>query len=226
LPSWIWITIAASLLFLISRIQELAVHLTDRYFNRAVIQMGEHLGNAILHAGNFAEIEGHLVHGARSALCLASASVFREEGGVFRRTAEDQGWDDAAARTLDPRDPMLEPVQMHRPFGVDAKAAARNRLPDGLMQPIIAVPVGDRFRCLALALYGPHATGNDLNHDERAMLAELADTAASVFIKLDRDQLCQRIAALECELETIAAKIAATGPRLSLPSTEAKSTVS
>jgi hypothetical protein len=29
LPSWIWITIVAALLFLISRIQELAVHLTD-----------------------------------------------------------------------------------------------------------------------------------------------------------------------------------------------------
>jgi hypothetical protein len=57
------------------------------------------------------------------------------------------------------------------------------------------------------------------------MLAELADKAASVFMKLDHDQLCQRIAALECELETIAAKLAAAGPRL-LPSAEAKSTVS
>jgi hypothetical protein len=216
LPSWIWITIAAALLFLISRIHELAVHFTDRYFNRAVAQAGERLGKAILTAGNFAEIEGHLVHGAHSALCLASASVFREEGGVFRRHAEDQGWDDSAARTLDPSDPMLEPVQMRRPFGVDAKAAARNHLPDGLMQPVVAVPVGDRFRCLALALYGPHATGNDLNHDERAMLAELADKAASAFIKLDHDQLCQRIAALECELETIATKLAAAGPRVTV----------
>jgi hypothetical protein len=94
------------------------------------------------------------------------------------------------------------------------------------MRPIVVVPVGDRFRCLALALYGPHATGNDLNHDERAMLAELADKAASVFMKLDHDQLCQRIVALEGELETIAAKLAAAGPNASLPSVEGKSTVS
>jgi AraC-like DNA-binding protein len=33
----------------------------------------------------------------------ANSSRVREEGGVFRRSAEDQGWDDAAARTLDPR---------------------------------------------------------------------------------------------------------------------------
>ena len=108
---------------------------------------------------------------------------------MFVRSAEDQGWDEAAARTLDPRDPLLEPVLSRRPFGVDAKAATRNRLPGGLMQPIVAVPVGDRFRCLALALYGPHATGNDLNHDERAMLEELAEKAACAFIKLDHDQL-------------------------------------
>ena len=223
LPGWIWVFIAAALLFLVTRIHELAVDYTDRYFNRNVVQIGERLGNAILNAENFPEIEGHLVHGARSALGLASASVFREEGGVYRRSAEDQGWSNATARTLDPSDPMLEPLQTRRPFGVDAKAAARNRLPDGLMQPIVAVPVGDRLRCLALALYGPHATGNDLNHDERAMLAELADKAACVFIKLDHDQLCRRIAALEHELEAIAANLAASGPRTSLPTAEAKS---
>ena len=46
-------------------------------------------------------------------------------------------------------------------------AATRNHLPSGLMRPILAVPVGDRLRCLGLALYGPHATGNALSHEER-----------------------------------------------------------
>jgi hypothetical protein len=222
LPGWLWIAIAAAMLFLISRIHELAVHVTDRYFNRGVAQVGEHLGDAILKAENFAELEGHLVHGARSALDLASASIFREAGGVFVRSADDQGWDEAA-RTLDPGDPMLKPLQSRRPFGVDAKAAARNRLPGGLMQPVVAVPVGDRFRCLALALYGPHATGDDLNHDERAMLAELAEKAACAFIKLDHDQLRHRIAELEFELEAIAARLAAAGASSSRQSTEANS---
>jgi len=204
LPGWVWIVIAATVLFLISRIHEIAVDLVDRLFNRAVVQAGERLGYAILNAGNFAEIEAHLVQGVHNALGLASASVFLEEDRVFRRSAADQGWDDAATRTLDSSDPMLEPMHTRRPFRVDAQAAARNRLPNGLMRPILAVPVGDRLRCLALALYGPHATGNDLNRDERAMLAELADKAASAFMKLDHDQLRQRIAALEGELETIA----------------------
>jgi hypothetical protein len=222
LPGWLWIAIAAAMLFLISRIHELAVHVTDRYFNRGVARVGEHLGDAVLKAETFAQLEGHLVHGARNALGLASASLFREAGGVFVRSVEDQGWDEAA-RTLDPRDPMLEPVLSRRPFGVDAKAAARNRLPGGLMQPIVAVPVGDRIRCLALALYGPHATGDDLNHDERAMLAELADKAACAFIKLDSDQLRHRIAELEYELEVIATRLAAAGADSSRQSTQAES---
>jgi hypothetical protein len=220
LPGWLWIAAAAAMFFLISRVHELAVHLTDRYFNRGVARAGERLGDAILHAQNFTELEGHLVHGARTALGLASACIFREAGGVFVRSAEDKGWDESAARTLDPRDPMLEPAKARRPFDVDAKSAARNRLPSGLMQPIVAVPVGDRIRCLAIALYGPHNTGNDLNHDERVMLAELAEKAACAFLKLDHDQLCRRIAELEHELETIATRLA--GSASAVKSTETK----
>ncbi len=107
---------------------------------------------------------------------------------------------------LDPSDPMLELARVHRPFSVNSEAAVRSHLPKGLMQPICAVPIGDRLRCVALALYGPHLTGNDLNHDERTMLAELADRAASAFMKLSEEELRQRIAALETELNIITAQ--------------------
>jgi hypothetical protein len=208
LPAWVWIAVATAILFLVSKLHDNAVHHVDRLFNRSVAKTGDRLGDAILNAANYAEIESHLVQGVHDALKLASASVFREDerARVFRRTASDQGWDAAAAQVLDPGDPMLEPAHAHRPFNLNARAAARNHLPDGLMRPIVAVPVGDRLRCLALALYGPHVTGNDLSHDERAMLAELADKAASVFSKLNEDELRQRIVALESELGSIAAK--------------------
>ena len=86
--------------------------------------------------------------------------------------------------------------------------------PTGL-RPILAVPVGDRLRCLGLALYGPHATGNALSHDERSMLAELADKAASAIMKLSDEQLRRRIAVLESELESITAGLPTTGRRRS-----------
>ena len=202
LPAWAWIALAAAIIFLISKVHDSAAHYLDWLFNRSVAKAGERLGDAVLKAGNYGEVEAQIVQGVRSALGLTSASVFREQDRVFRRTAGDHAWDDAA-RTLPSDDPMLQHASAHRPYDVDAEAAARNDLPGGLMRPILAVPVGDRLRCLGLALYGPHATGNALSHDERAMLAELADKAASVFMKVSDEQLRSRITALETELRTM-----------------------
>jgi hypothetical protein len=202
LPAWTWIALAAAFIFLISRIHDSAAHYLDWVFNRSVAKAGERLGHAVLNAENYGEVEAQIVQGVRSALGLTSASIFREQDRTFRRTSADQSWDNAA-RMLDPRDPILERARAHRPYDLDPKAAARNDLPGGLMRPIIAVPVGDRLRCLGLALYGPHATGNALSHDERAMLAELADKAASVFMKVSDEQLRSRITALETELMTV-----------------------
>jgi hypothetical protein len=219
LPAWAWLTIAAAIIFLISKVHDSTAHYLDWLFNRSVAKAGERLGDAVLQAKQYGEIEGQLVQGVRGALGLTSATVFREEDRVFRRTAGDRAWDNAA-RTLDPNDPMLERAHAHRPYNIENEAAVRNDLPDGLMRPILAVPVGDRLRCLGLALYGPHATGNALSHDERSMLAELADKAASALMKLSDEQLRRRIAVLESELETITTGLATTGPLSSTPLTE------
>ena len=201
---------------MISKTHDSAAHYLDWLFNRSVAKAGERLGDSVLKAKQYGEIEGQLVQGVRGALGLTSATVFREEDRVFRRTAGDHSWDNPA-RTLDPNDPMLERAHAHRPYDVEDEAAVRNDLPGGLMRPILAVPVGDRLRCLGLALYGPHATGNALSHDERSMLAELADKAASAIMKLSDEQLRRRIAVLESELESITAGLPTTGQRSSVP---------
>jgi hypothetical protein len=167
-----------------------------------------------LEAKSFAAIEAQLVQGVHNALRLASASVFREQDHIFQRTAADHTWD-GATRILDPKDPLLEPARSHRPYDVDPGAATRNHLPSGLMRPILAVPVGDRLRCLGVALYGPHMAGNAFSHEERSMLAELANKAASAFMQLNDDQLRRRIATLESELATIATELANASPRSS-----------
>jgi hypothetical protein len=210
LPAWAWIALAAAFIFLITKIHDSAARYLDWLFNRSVAKAGERLGGAVLKAENYGEVEAQIVQGVRSALGLTSASIFREQDRTFRRTSADQSWDNAA-RILDPGDPILEPARGHRPYDVgNSDAAARNDLPGGLMRPILAVPVGDRLRCLGLALYGPHATGNALSRDERLMLAELADKAASVFMKVNDEQLRSRITALEIELMTISAGGAGT----------------
>jgi hypothetical protein len=220
LPAWAWVGIAAVILFLTSKIHDNAVHYLDWLFNRSVARAGERLGDAVLKSKNYGEVESQLVQGVHNALRLASASIFREQGRVFRRTAADDTWE-GATRVLDPHDPLLAPAQANRPYDVDAAAATRNDLPDGLTRPILAVPVGDRLRCLGLALYGPHATGNALSHEERSMLAELADKAASAFMQINDDQLRRRIAALESELAEVT-QLATVTPHSSVPSRPAK----
>ncbi len=207
LPAWTWVGIAAVILFLTSKLHDTAVHYLEWIFNRSIVRAGERLGNAVLKSKSYGEIEAQLVQGVHDALRLASAGIFREQGHVFQLTAADHTWDEAT-RILDPNDPLLKPAHAHRPYDVDVAAAARNHLPDGPMRPILAVPVGDRLRCLGLALYGPHATGNALSHEERSMLAELADKAASAFMQINDAQLRRRIAALEAELATTAAGLA------------------
>jgi hypothetical protein len=220
LPAWAWVGIAAVILFLTSKIHDNAVHYLDWLFNRSVARAGERLGDAVLKSKNYGEVESQLVQGVHNALRLASASIFREQGRIFRRTAADDTWE-GATRVLDQHDPLLAPAHANRPYDVDAAAATRNDLPDGLTRPILAVPVGDRLRCLGLALYGPHATGNALSHEERSMLAELADKAGSVFMQINDDQLRRRIAALESELAEVT-ELATVTPHSSVPSRPAK----
>jgi len=57
------------------------------------------------------------------------------------------------------------------------------------------------------------------------MLGEVAEKAASAFMKLEHDQFRRRIAALEGELETVAARTAATGPFCPGPSNGENSTL-
>ncbi len=206
LPAWAWIGIAAVMLFLISKIHDTSVHYLEWLFNRSIAKTGARLGDAVLRSKSYGEIEMQLVQGVYEALRLASAGVFREQDGIFRRTAAEHAWHDATS-TLEPTDPLLKPARSARPYDVDPTAAARRHFPGGLKRPILAVPVGDRLRCLAVALYGPHATGNALSHEERSMLGELADKAASAFLQINDEQLRRRIAALERELATKAAEL-------------------
>ena len=79
---------------------------------------------------------------------------------------------------------------------------------------MLGVPVANRFELYAIALYGPHAVGNNLNEDERATLAELGELAGDVWTKIDQEALRRRNEALQSEIDRMAAKLAAasSGP--------------
>ena len=68
-----------------------------------------------------------------------------------------------------------------------------------------AAPVGNPRRCFAVAFYGGHEVGTDLDGDERALLASLARDAEIAYARVDRDMLQKRIEVLEGQLARQAA---------------------
>jgi hypothetical protein len=64
----------------------------------------------------------------------------------------------------------------------------------------VVVPVQDRIRRFALALYGPHVSGADLAADERAVLVKLAGDAALAYRSAESAMLRHEIRELEQRL--------------------------
>ncbi len=197
LPAWSFVVFGSVLLFLIGRMHEFGVELADHVFNRAFrreLAALRVVADDVLHATSIDAVDSMLTVAPMGTLDLASAAVFRYDRAALRRHAQAIGWADGTAERLDPSDPSLALAQNGRPFPIHPNDAVRLGLPSGLATPTVAVPIRDRLTCHALALYGPHVTGADLPHDERAMLAQLAEAAALAYRHVEADALRRQIA--------------------------------
>jgi hypothetical protein len=197
LHGWAWLIFGAIVLFLISRLHDIGVDLADRYFNRHLDRAAIELGQAILRAGEPAEVDRLLADEPFHVLKLTSAAAFRRAGSVFSREGNGNGWGSTETSTLRVDEPILTPLSNGAPFSLDDKDVGELGLPSGLKRPILAVPAANPIHCFAVTLYGPHASGTDLDTYERAMLARLAGDAAAVYAELEINQLRSRIATFE-----------------------------
>ena len=204
LPTWAWIGLASVLLFLAQRAHELGVELADRVFNRAFrheVAALRAVSGDILHADGFEAIEARMVEAPVLALSLASAAVFRRrQDALFRRHTDGAGWTARMVDTMDPRDAALGAIERGEPFPIDPADAERLGFPPGLAAPTVAVPIGTRLHCYAVALYGPHDTGADLSDDEQAMLGRLAADAALAYGRTETEALRRQVEALQARL--------------------------
>jgi hypothetical protein len=201
LPGWAWLALGAAAVFFITRLHEGAVQAMDRYFNRGLDEAERKLGEAIKSATMATEIDRLLADETSEALALASAAAFREREGAYVRDGNGKGWNDSPTRTLKPNQPLLAPLANGKPFGIPDENGCGLDLPKGLARPILAVPALNPIRCFALSLYGPHLSGTDLDHNERAMLARLGRDAAAMYAELESSELRNKVATLEGELE-------------------------
>jgi hypothetical protein len=202
LPEWARVLVASGLVFVISRAHEWMTEVADRLFDRK-FRLAEHrlaaVGEEIRRTERLADIERLLVDEPVRALRLASAAVFREEDGVFRRRAS-AGWEGADADTLRADEAPLAGRFVGGPFRLDAIGAvgpAVGRLPGDVKRPVLGAPVGNPRRCFAVALYGGHEAGTDPDDKERDLLGGLARDAEIAYAHVERDQLHKRILDLE-----------------------------
>ncbi len=200
LPYWAWLVVASGLVYLIARGHEFATELMDRLFDRNFIRAERRLaevGEAILQADSTVEIERLLVNEPMRALGLASAAVFREQDGVFRRRIS-AGWGPDDADVLASDDPLLSARFKRKAYAVADVSPAR--LPHDLAHPVLAVPVGNARRCYAVLLYGGHEAGTDLDVSERHLIGSLAHHAEIAYAQVESETLHRRVATLEAEL--------------------------
>jgi hypothetical protein len=95
---------------------------------------------------------------------------------------------------------MLAPVAEGAPFAISDEDNSEPDLPGGFSRPVLGVPASNPLRCFALALYGPHASGADLDADEHAMLKRIAQNAAAVYAEIESHDLRRQVSILERKL--------------------------
>ena len=125
MPDWAWVLVASGLVYLLARAHEFTTEIADRLFDREFIRAERRLievGETIHHADSLAEIERLLVEEPMRSLKLASAALFREQGGVFKRRAS-AGWDAGHAETFTAEEPLLAARFERRPYALDSAEA-------------------------------------------------------------------------------------------------------
>ncbi|HEV2878013.1 MAG TPA: hypothetical protein VGW96_00420, partial [Candidatus Eremiobacteraceae bacterium] len=159
---------------------------------------------ALPHAETISTIDDYLVREPLDAFELTSAALFtRADDGQFVREAS-LGWPDETARTLSHDDRIaLSLAAEHVPLRVKEVHWLRNDILSGTFAPVLAVPVLVRRRLKAIALYGSHANGADLDIDEIQSLNALAQSASAAYDHLEAVTLRQQVSEQRKEIELL-----------------------
>jgi hypothetical protein len=128
------------------------------------------------------EAQRVVIFGAVEALKLGSAALFVPvpDRGFIRQTAI--GWNAGTAWHLFKDDPIVrKAAHRNKPFSLQEFAWNDMGIPRGMGEPALAVPLISRHRLVALAVYGAHLSGAEIDPDETRLLRDLCATAALAF---------------------------------------------
>jgi hypothetical protein len=169
------------------------------------------LASALPHAESEKAVGEILIDEVASAFELVSAALFRRGANdAFERQAST-GWDDADASSLDVDDPVvLQLVGDSSPLRLHEGRWRRADLPSGSRCPILAIPIVVRHTLAAIALYGAHGSGEDLDPDEIRSILALAVAAGAAYDHINAEAYRRRSEDLSREVDFLRRRLATT----------------
>jgi hypothetical protein len=161
--------------------------LNHRLFDE--IERLNQLGISAKHARRMEELDAILLAGPTDALRLASAVVFREENGSFKRTAVRPV---ECAQELPSSEDQLPIAALKAGHAVPMGPPCEHVTEAGvaLTAPTLALPVMVGGKLVAVALYGPHVTGDDIERSEIQLMEKFAENVAVGYL-LVRSELLE-----------------------------------
>ncbi len=144
-------------------------------------------------------VDNVLTDDPAAAFALASAAVFRRNETHYERVAAN-GWEENETMSLEDDDRLVIGLRTDlRPIVTTDLGWPRGDLPTGNRQVIYAIPVVIGHTVEAIALYGGHTGGEDLDPDERQSLRDLAQAAAVGYDRVHSKELRERLERAEAE---------------------------
>ena len=162
-----------------------------------------YLATALPHANDNATISTMVVDRPMDALSLASAALFRRDArGWYTRVAA-LGWEDDTAADLGADNPLFARLRDEQEsIRVRAVGTMSEPFPSDDAMPILAVPIVVRQELEAVAMYGAHTGGEDLDPEEIGALKRIGEAAGAAYYHLEADSLRSTVEELGREMDT------------------------
>lgn len=167
------------------------------------------IATALPHATSASAVDDLLVSQPVGALDLASAALFtRAVDGSYTR-GKSIGWPDDSTGRLGPDDAIVLHVRSHlQAFRVSEIHWRRDDLPSAAAYPALALSVVVRNEVGAIAFYGAHKNGTDLDPNENHIISRLAPAAGAAYDHLEAQAWRSDVESLRNEVEALRARLA------------------
>ncbi len=171
--------------------------LVDRLFFRQRYSAEQRLklaARAVLHSTSVDAIREFLVDEPQASLKLSSAALFEPADASTWKRTRAAGWAEGTLEHLAANDTVvLHVLAEQAPLKIGSIRWTAPSLPLGLAHPVVAIPVLARRRVVAIALYGQHSSGADIDAEEVAAIERIADAAGAALDHVEAESLRREV---------------------------------